>query len=119
MLEAGQEWGYRTRPGESASTVVIGRVERTSDNAIIHISIRGLRVSNPQGDSGLAEEIAHMPIAESSFRQSITELRGVAQPDPDFEDGYRQWVEASGGVFGITVAEAISAVEATLSGAAT
>jgi hypothetical protein len=67
----------------------------------------------------MATEIAHLPLSETSLRKSVTRLRGTSQPSSDFDSGYQEWREAEGGVFSLTVAEAVAAVEKVLAGAAT
>jgi hypothetical protein len=52
-----------------------------------------------------------MPFSEEALDASITELVGPTSELPDFEDGYLIWRQDQGGVFTITVAEAIDFVE--------
>lgn len=101
---------------EPTSTLVIGRIEKREGGTVVHVSVLGLRVRNPSSDSGVASEVAHMPFSEQALLASITELNGQSSPDIDFESGYEQWLKGTGGegAFALTVAEAISNVEETV-----
>lgn len=59
-----------------------------------------------------------MPFERAALAASVDRLIGTgAAPDPEFENGYRQWKDAEGGVFTIGVPEAIEAALQTLRGA--
>ena len=90
-FEVGQVWRYQTRPGEEKSTIIIVKVEsdKTIGN-IIHISINGLKISNPQVEGGFNEHVPHMPFSEDAIENSVIELidEGVLVRKP-FEDPRR------------------------------
>ena len=117
-FEVGQVWHYRTRTVEPESTLVIGRIEPGSRGNTIHLSVRDLRIANPNAAGGIAETIAHLALDEESLSRSVTELTGRGTPDEQFESGYAEWLEGTEGegAFSITVAEAVATVEALLSG---
>jgi hypothetical protein len=114
-FRAGQVWRYSTRPGEEGSTLLIQRVERDAKlGIIIHIGVSGL---NLRGVVGAKGEIGHMPFAESAVTRSVVNLASQGEPPP-ISEGYRLWRQAfdegKGGVFTISVAEAVSFVEQTM-----
>lgn len=97
---------------------MVGRVEKKGAATVIHISVLRVRMSNLNSTTGIAETIAHLPMSEDTVLKSITALKGSVRLDDDFEEGYRQWQEAEGGAFSISVAEAVSTVDELLLGAA-
>ena len=103
----GQEWSYQARPQDTASTVVIGVVE----DHVIHISIHnvhiGKRVTN----------IGHIPISPEALRSSVTQLRSETGDTEGIADGIAAWREANGGVFTISVADAVEYIEQIALGA--
>jgi hypothetical protein len=98
--------------------LVIGRIESGANGNTVHISVRGLRIANPNAEGGIAETIAHLALAEESLERSVTNLSGRGIPDEQFEGGYAEWLEGTGGegAFSITVSEAVETVEAILGG---
>ncbi len=64
----GEQWTYRTRPGEGDSTLTIGKVETTPKlGVIVHISLAGLRIKNAHAPMGYSDTIAHMPFAVAAL----------------------------------------------------
>lgn len=112
---AGQVWAYNTRTQDTGSILVVLRVDHdpTLGN-IIHVQVQGLRLKSPHARSGFATTIGHMPLSEAALDKSVTTLLKEHVPVPAYEDGYRQWKENHGGVFSITVAEAIPGMEIAL-----
>ena len=112
QFEVGQVWEYASRPGEDASTLTILRVDRpTESKAIVHIAVSGLHVKNPHAPGGFTSEIQHLPMDEAALQRSITTLSRKTLTVPDFSEGYKQWQEAKGGAFTVSVAEAVAFVE--------
>jgi len=62
----------------------------------------------------------HLPFSEAAIEKSVTALLADSAPLPAFEDGYREWRTAyeagEAGVFTVSVAEAVSFIEAALDG---
>jgi len=115
VLEVGQVWAYRTRPGDQGSTLTIGRLEESAvAGRVVHISVSDVHIKNPRIAGGYSTQLPHAPFSETAIEQSVTELVGKASPPPDFEAGYQQWQQARGGVFTISVAEAVDFVEQRL-----
>jgi hypothetical protein len=109
----GQVWSYKTRPGESSSTVTILRVETTPKiGTIIHVRIDGVRFKNCTGGSA-PNTIEHAPFAKSALDKSVGHKLSTVTRLPDFEAGYGDWLAHCGGVYTITVAEMVGADDAT------
>jgi hypothetical protein len=112
-FKAGQRWSYDTRPGETESTLIIGRVEDLpSIGTVIHISVVDVTISSGQGES--THVIHHMPIAPDALRKSVVSHLGNASLPEHFEDGYASWRKAGGGIFTITVREALEYIQQTI-----
>jgi hypothetical protein len=104
-LEVGQMWTVKDA-ASSDTRLIIGRIE--ADGAIISVSLIDVRGA---GSTKHFNTIGHMPFARSAVQSSVDRLvRGDAKPAADFEAGYKQWKEAKGGIFTISVAEAIKLV---------
>jgi hypothetical protein len=113
--KAGQVWKYKTRQSEPNSILKILRVEHYSDTSIvIHIAVENVHVRNVTSSSGFVERIPHLPISEQALDSSVVELIDEKIPLPDFQDGYDIWKESKGGVFSVTVAEAVDLAEQAL-----
>ena len=118
-FKVGQKWSYRARPGEESSYFIIVKIDNDPKlGRIIHISMRGLKIKNPRSPDGLSEVVSHMPFAEEAIEKSEVKLLQEKVDLPDFEEGYRIWREAfeagRGGIYTITVAEAVSVMETVL-----
>jgi hypothetical protein len=110
----GQVW--KVAALDSNARLVVLRVERTRDGErIIHAAVEGIEIKTPQG---VQSRIGHLPFARAALDSSVTELAGKAELPP-FEEGYRLWREAfekgEGGVFTVSVAEAVEFVGQTVS----
>jgi hypothetical protein len=70
-----------------------------------------LKLTTP---TGTQNQIGHLPFAASALASSVVEVESDESP-PKLTEGYRVWRQAfeagKGGVFSISVAEAISFVE--------
>lgn len=113
-FKVGQRWEYKTRPGEEKSTLTILKLETEAEHAIVHIAIEDVHVVNPRADQGFASRVGHAPMAAAALARSVTKLRVSKGKLPEFQEGYDEWKKAHGGVFTITVAEALATVEASL-----
>jgi len=116
-FDIGQVWTYKTRPGEEQSVLQINKVENVEKlGRIYHISVFHLHVSVPGAPEGFVSELPHLPVSQKSLDDSVLLLSKEPAQDVDFEEGYREWTEASGGVFTMPVAEVVDVVETTVSG---
>jgi hypothetical protein len=106
----GQVWKYKTRPREETSTVTILKIESLPKlGTIIHIRVEKIRLRNCTGGPE-PDKFEHMPFTRDAIERSVTKLEKEADV-PDFQDGYNEWRKACGGVYTITVAEAIEVSE--------
>lgn len=119
-FEVGQVWTLRA-PMESTARVRVGRIE--DNGATIHISLWDTRPPVPSPSGALQRPIwaSHLPISSAALSRSVDQIAHEAPPAQfDLEPGYRQWRQANGGVFTITVAEIVDVImrTATSGGAA-
>lgn len=115
----GQQWSYQARAGEEDSYLIILRIDKDPKlGDIIHIALRGLRMKSRRSPEGIIENVSHMPFSEEALNKSGLKLLKEKSEVPDFEKGYRMWREAfdagRGGVYSITVAEAVNVMETAL-----
>lgn len=115
----GQVWSYKTRPGEEKSTVQINKIEWYEPvGHVFHISVDGLMIKNPLVEGGISTELPHAPVMEETLTQSFTTLICAREPNPNYIEGYEDWKATfdagSGGVFNISVAKIVDAVESGL-----
>ena len=107
-FRAGQVWAIKTPRDQPNAKLTVLRVEsREKVGTIIHIAVSGVSYGNGH------TTIQHLPFTQAAVERSVTTLERESGPIPDFAEGYRLWREAwdagSGGVFSITVADAIDA----------
>ena len=112
----GQVWSYQTRPGEDSSRVIVLRVEEAPElGVIVHVAVEGLNIRNPKAPGGRITRAQHLPFAKAAVERSVVSKLQDDSPIPPFEEGYRVWREAydqqKGGVFTITIAEAVQLLE--------
>jgi hypothetical protein len=108
----GQVWQYSTRAHEKGSTLTILKVESLPKlGVIIHVRVDKVRLRNCTGGPE-PDNFQHMPFARGAIERSVTKL--VREGDvPEFQDGYSEWRKACGGVYTITVADAVKVAEET------
>jgi hypothetical protein len=108
----GQIWHYRTRPGEEGSFLTILRIESLPKvGTIIHIRVDKVRLRNCTGGPE-PDNFQHMPFTRDAIEHSVTKLEREGSDIPDYKDGYDEWHNACGGVYTITVSEAVAVSEA-------
>jgi len=107
----GQVWEYKTRPGEAGSLLRIQKIEKSERpgflGPIYHISIIGVHFAGLPNSN----ELQHTPVSGRSLDLSVTRLSRSKAVFPDAAPGIAQWREARGGVFTLSIAEVLSAVE--------
>lgn len=110
----GQVWEYRARPQDKGSLVKIQKVEQlpelSQEYTVYHVTVVGVNFSGLPFDGTLG----HLPFSKASLDASLTKLSQAKADFPDATGGIAQWREAKGGIFTITIAEAVSFVEQTL-----
>ena len=109
----GQVWSYKTRPGESSSTVTILRVETTPKiGTIIHVRIDGVRFKNCTG--GPAPNTESTPhLRRALWTKASVTSSAPLQDCPISRPVYGDWLAHCGGVYTITVAEMVGVNDAT------
>lgn len=118
---AGQEWSYKTRSTEKSSTLKILKIEEyPKAGKVIHISVSGLKMKNPDSPEGFAQTLSHIPISEEALNKSVTKLKNETHKKPDSleMDGYSYWKKefdkGNAGVFSISVSEIVNLMEESI-----
>ena len=108
----GQLWAYNTRPGKPASTLTILKVDRIDKlGIIVHIRVDGIQAHNPRGE--LVPSVQHMPFTRDAILLSVVKLLRTNATSQTME-GYEYWRTHCGGVYIISVADAVDLMEKTL-----
>jgi len=112
-FKVGQVWNYKTRPTEDGSSLVILKVETAPGwKTIVHVGITGLKIRTPKG---IQDVVPHMPFDESAVKESVTAKVSDSGKLTNFQKGYELWRDAAssgkGGVFTISVADAVATIE--------
>jgi hypothetical protein len=109
----GQVWFYKSRAGEEKSFITILRIESLPKvGTIIHVRVDKIRLRNCTGGSE-PDTFEHMPFTRDALERSITKLQKESSDIPAYQAGYDEWRAACGGVYTVTVAEAVALGEAT------
>lgn len=108
-VQVGQVWTIRDAH-RSEVRLVVGRIEPWKNGSIaIHVSLSGLGDIVMKNGETFTGTISHMPFERSVLISSLDQMTGAdAQIDPGFQEGYGEWQSNDGGIFTISVAEAIS-----------
>jgi len=111
-LQVGQEWQFEGRPADPDPTLIIVRIEELPTlGEVVHVSVRGVRINNPRVAGGFSDNLPHMPFSRAAIQRSVTKLVHDSVALPSYEAGYEQWKKAHGGVFTISVREALDFAE--------
>lgn len=119
-FQPGQVWQYKTRPGEESSRLIIAKVESNPKlGTIVHIQVKDVAIKSAKAPGGVSKVVSHLPFAEQAISDSVTVMDKDAVSPTGWEDGYKQWKSAfdagKGGIWSITVSEAVSSMEQILS----
>jgi hypothetical protein len=110
----GQVWSYKARPGEEESTITILRVESTPKlGLIVHVRIDKFKLENCKGNTG-DSTMDHAPFAKAAIDKSVVKLLRTEKDIPDFDEGYKDWLSHCGGVYKVSVAEALTMTNKTM-----
>jgi hypothetical protein len=104
-ITEGQVWTFK---GASADTarVAIQKIEPWGRGQAVHVSIYGLAPM-----VGFNGEVSHMPFDRKALEGSLDMLTAeTPRGDIGFAEGYEQWSSASGGIFTLSIAEALKAM---------
>jgi hypothetical protein len=109
----GQVWQYKARPGEEKSTLTILKVESLPKGVIVvHVRVEGVRLANCRGGPE-PDKFEHMPFVRDALEHSVTKILKENGEVPEYNAGYQEWRNACGGVYTISVADAIKVAETT------
>ena len=119
-FQSGQVWQYKTRAGEESSRLIIAKVESNPKlGTIVHIQVKDVAIKSGKAPGGVSKLISHLPFAEQAISDSVTAMDKDTVNPTGWEDGYKQWKTAfdagKGGIWSITVSDAISSVEQIVS----
>jgi hypothetical protein len=110
----GQVWEYQTRPEDKGSLLKIQKIEAspgfTKTGPVYHVSIIGIHFAGLPINGTLQ----HAPFSRVSLDASVTKLSSSKAAFPDANGGIAEWRKAQGGIFTVTVAEAVSFAEQTM-----
>ena len=110
VFAPGQMWSVQSDVG-STIKIIVGRVEPFGLRTAIHVSV----IDIPDQGAGGPNGIAHMPFDETALSASVAKLMDTdAVPSINFERGYQNWQRDEGGVFSISVVEAVGLILQTL-----
>ena len=110
--QPGQVWRYKTRQGEERSRITVLRVETLPKvGIIVHVRVDRVRLRNCAGGPE-PDNFQHMPFTRDALERSVTKLEKDSVEISDLS-GYEQWRADCGGVYTITVAEAIKVADYT------
>jgi hypothetical protein len=106
-FQAGQQWSIKS-PTPTTAKVVIGRVEPWNGKTAVHVSLIDVPIPSGAPGAGGITQVGHMPFEASALAASVDRLLARnAPPNMAFEEGYRHWQSAKGGIYTITVSQAI------------
>ena len=104
----GQVWSYKNRPGEDDSTITILKVESTPKfGTIVHVQIQKWRLQNCKGNTG-DSTMDHAPFSKAAIEKSVVKLLRTEKDVPDFSEGYNDWLSHCGGIYTMSVADALT-----------
>jgi len=103
----GQEWSIKS-VSHTTAKVIVGRLETWRGKICVNVSIVDVPIPSGMPGAGGVTEIAHIPFDQAALAASVDQLLATrVSPSPSFEVGYKQWQDAKGGVFSISVEKAI------------
>ena len=119
QFRIGQVWRYQTRPGEGASRVIIGRIERIEGiGRVVHVKLTDVKLMSPAAPGSVATIMFHVPMREDWLAYSLVELTPEQGDLEGFAEGYGAWLAAyrrgEAGVFTIPLSEVVASMEQAL-----
>jgi len=116
-FKVGDVWEYTTRKGEEKSTLVILKIDESSElGLIIHIAVEKIKLANCNGGPS-PSTVPHMPFALKVLNESVTKKIESNHALPDFREGYDEWKEAyskkKAGIYTIGGSGAVAVAEKT------
>ena len=119
QFRIGQVWRYQTRPGEGASRVIIGRIERIEGiGKVVHVKLTDLKLMSPAAPGSVATIMFHAPVREDWLAASVVELTTERGDLAGFAEGYGKWLAAyrtgEAGVFTVPLSDVVATMEQAL-----
>jgi|SRR5690606_42152715 len=107
-IKEGQVWKYESLSEDEQSYLLINKLDYES--SIAHVSIFNLLLQGEFFDVG------HVPIKIKYLKDSlVNEINIIENIDYEYYcDGYNEWKNSNGGVWGNTLIEVIEAIKKTL-----
>ncbi|MGZ5947735.1 MAG: hypothetical protein ACXWKV_14285 [Caulobacteraceae bacterium] len=90
--------------------MIIDRIEDFNGRTAVHVSVIDVPVPPGLAIRQPTMAIGHLPFDATALRASVDQMVGSRAPPAEFEAGYQQWKAAKGGVFTISVPEALEIV---------
>jgi len=110
-LAVGQDWSIK---GAATARVIIGRIEPWPGGRTA-VSVSIVDIPTDHGPT----TFAHAPFEKAAIVASLDRLLATNVPLPSaFEQGYQTWKSANGGIFTISVSQAIAMTLGTIRPAA-
>jgi len=103
-LKKGQMWSYKSCNDTKSYIKLI----RLDNDDVIHIAIKNINIL------GEIVNIDHMPFVKSVVSDSLIDFLGMDNDESELEL-VEEWEKLNGGVYKISIQEAIGLVEDTLS----
>ncbi|MES5484928.1 hypothetical protein QMZ05_19395 [Bradyrhizobium sp. INPA03-11B] len=106
----GQEWSIKSSSTTTAK-LIIGRIEPWSGRVVVEVTLVDVPIPQHLPGAGGTTIIGHMPFDDVALMESVDRLLAVnVSTASNFESGSRQWREAKGGVFTVSVEKAIEII---------
>ncbi len=107
----GQLWSIKG----AAMRIIVGKVEPLRDRTVVHVSVIGISGFPALPNVGSFDAVSHMPFDSEALAASVDQLLASdATPLREFEIGYTEWKSNAGGVFGLSVPQAVEATYRTI-----
>ena len=110
----GQRWGYRSRPVDAGSTLVITRIDDVPEiGPVVQIEVNHVnffdRPPTPRGNSTGTQ---HLAIRRASLDASVLEMLGIVALSDDSSSYIRWHMNCIGLTYSTTVADTLTALQA-------
>ena len=110
----GQMWSIKSEL-PNTTKIIVGRVEAWNRTIAVHVSMVDVPIPAGVPDAGQTMRIEHAPFEQSALTASVDHLIGTGvPPNSGFESCYDEWRTAQGGIYTISVQEALAAMFETL-----
>jgi hypothetical protein len=105
----GQLWSVKA-VGAATMRIVVGKVEPLGGRTVVHVSVMAIKGFPDVPGLGRFDGVGHMPFDAAALARSVDRLLASdVEPAPDFQAGYATWQSEKGGVFTLSVPEAVDA----------